>query len=215
MRRSERLVVALAALALLAVFALPLWRIDLVAPQYPEGLGMVIRINTIEGARPSDLQNLNELNHYIGMHVIDPGAIPELRWMPWIVGCLAVAGLLAAAVGRTGVVVTWLVANAGAAAAGIGDFYRWEYDYGHHLDLERAIIKVPGMTYQPPLLGSKQLLNFTATSYPAVGAWIVGLAFLAVVLVLVIAHRRRSGTPARLHGRPPVVHIGRAAPATV
>jgi len=39
------------------------------------------------------------------------------------------------------------------------DFWRWEYDYGHDLDPNAAII-VPGMAYQPPLIGFKQLLNF-------------------------------------------------------
>ena len=33
------------------------------------------------------------------------------------------------------------------------------------------------MTYQPPLIGTKQLLNFTATSWPALGAVCLGVAF--------------------------------------
>jgi copper chaperone NosL len=69
------------------------------------------------------------------------------------------------------------------AAAGLADFYKWAYDYGHNLD-PKAIIKVPGMTYQPPLIGSKQLLNFHATSWPAAGGWI---AILAVTLVVGVA----------------------------
>ena len=58
------------------------------------------------------------------------------------------------------------------------DFYKWEYDYGHDLD-PTAAIKIPGMSYQPPLIGTKQLLNFTATSWPASGGW---LAIVAVTL---------------------------------
>ena len=57
------------------------------------------------------------------------------------------------------------------------DFWRWEYDYGHDLDFEHAIIKVPGMTYQPPLIGPKQLLNFTACRGRTSGGW---LAFAAL-----------------------------------
>lgn len=208
MTKIERAVVAAAALGLLVVFALPLWRIDLTAPQYPEGLGMVIRINTVAGARPSDLQNLNELNHYIGMRVIDPHAIPELNWMPWVVIILAAAGVAAAARGRPAYVVAWLGGCVTAATAGMIDFYRWEYDYGHHLDLARAIIKVPGMSYQPPLIGSRQLLNFTATSYPASGTWVVGGLLLLVVAVLVARGYRGApaGTPQVV--RPNVVHVG-------
>src|SRR5690606_41933910 len=39
MSAGVRLAIAVASLALLAVFVAPLWRIDLEAPQYPEGLG--------------------------------------------------------------------------------------------------------------------------------------------------------------------------------
>src|SRR5690606_21366316 len=51
------------------------------------------------------------------------------------------------------------------------DFWQWLYAYGHDLD-PSAPIKVPGMAYQPPLLGFKQLLNFGAFSIPAIGGWI-------------------------------------------
>jgi copper chaperone NosL len=56
--------------------------------------------------------------------------------------------------------------------AGLIDFYRWGYNYGHNLD-PNAAIQVPGMTYQPPLIGYKNLLNFTAYSGPDVGGWIL------------------------------------------
>ena len=39
MRRSSRIAVAVAALLLLAVYVAPLWRIELIAPQYPKGSG--------------------------------------------------------------------------------------------------------------------------------------------------------------------------------
>lgn len=194
MTRTHRMMGALAAIMLLAVFALPLWRIGLIAPQYPEGLGMQIRINTVEGARPADLQNINELNHYIGMHVIEPQSIPELRWMPWIVVGLVAAGLGAALSGRRALVIAWLVALTAIGAAGMADFYSWEYDYGHDLDIDRAIIKVPGMSYQPPLIGSKQLLNFTATSWPAEGAWVIAVAFGLGVAATIGPRRRFTST---------------------
>jgi hypothetical protein len=172
----SRVLTAVAALLMLALFFVPLWRIQLHAPQYPEGLGMVIRAHTVQGAREFDLKNINELNHYIGMKVIEPDAIPELRIMPWIIGALAVFALVAAAVARRGVVIAWLVSVATLGVVGMVDFYKWEYDYGHNLDLEHAIIKIPGMSYQPPLIGTKQLLNFTAASWPALGAVCLGVA---------------------------------------
>ena len=81
--------------------------------------------------------------------------------------------------------MAWAV-FAAVAIVGLADFYKWEYDYGHDLDLENAIIKMPGMTYQPPLIGSRQLLNFRATSIPAPGGYalIVSLALGVVAVVL-------------------------------
>src|SRR5688572_31224379 len=79
MTRRSRLVIAFAALLLLALYVTPLWRIDLHAPQYPEGLGLRIWVNQIAGAEPNDLNSINGLNHYIGMHPIEPDDFPELR----------------------------------------------------------------------------------------------------------------------------------------
>ncbi|MGD8494755.1 MAG: nitrous oxide reductase family maturation protein NosD [Gemmatimonadales bacterium] len=169
---ASRLIVLAAALALVLLYFVPLWQINLDAPQFPEGIGLLIRINTIDGVHPHDLQNINGLNHYIGMKEIHPDSIRELSWMPWILAGLIGWGLLAAAVGRRWMICTWFGLLALAAVAGLADFYAWGYDYGHNLDAERAIIKVPGMTYQPPLIGSKKLLNFTAVSLPALGGWI-------------------------------------------
>jgi len=189
----SRTLLAFASVLLLGAFVFPLWRINLVAPQYPEGLGMLIRVNAVTGIKPNDLTNINGLNHYIGMKAIEPDAIPELRVMPWIVAGLAAFGLLGAALGRRRVLVAWLAGFVGLAVVGLIDFWRWEYDYGHNIDFEHAIIKIPGMTYQPPLIGSKQLLNFTATSWPDLGAICLGVAFALGIAALVVVRRSPAG----------------------
>ena len=186
----SRLLLALSALLLVAMYVKPIWRVFLDAPQYPEGIGMQIWINTVKGAKENDLDNINNLNHYIGMKRIVPDAIPELKLMPFIVGALILGGLGAAAIGRRRVAQVWVGAFLVIALAGLVDFYKWEYEYGHDLDMENAIIKVPGMTYQPPLIGSKQLLNFTATSSPGIGGYAAMIALGLGVLVLVLDRRR-------------------------
>jgi copper chaperone NosL len=186
-----RQLAALAALLLGLVYLLPLWTVRLVAPQYPEGLGMHIRINTVSGLKPTDLDNINGLNHYIGMHPIQPDAIPELRIMPWVVAAVIVVGLLSALIARRSFLLAWAGAYAMVALAGLADFWKWEYDYGHNLDMANAIIKVPGMNYQPPLIGSKQLLNFTASSWPAPGGILAGLSLLLALAAVVLAWRER------------------------
>lgn len=189
--RFARVAVLAASLLLLGVFVLPLWTVRLVAPQYPEGLGMNIRINTVEGATEYDLNNINNLNHYIGMKRIEPEAIPELRIMPWIVAGIILTGLATAALGRRRLIYAWTAAFLVIAAAGLVDFWKWEYDYGHNLDAETAVIKIPGMSYQPPLIGSKQLLNFTATSLPASGGLLAGLALLLALSAAFLVWRHR------------------------
>lgn len=183
------------ALLLGALYIAPLWSISLLAPQYPEGLGMLIRLNAIDGVKENDLRNINSLNHYIGMRPIEASAIPELRFMPWIVAGLIVTGVLVALLGRRRLLAVWVTSFAALGVTGIYDFWRWGYKYGHNLDVENAIITVPGMTYQPPLIGTKQLLNFTATSWPDVGGVLAGIAFLLAVAALVIGYRQRSRSP--------------------
>ena len=196
MSKKSRLLVAAAALLMCLGFVLPLWRVDLIAPQYPEGLGMLIRVNTVVGEKEQDLNSINGLNHYIGMKHIEPDAIPELRYMPAILGFLVVSALGVAALGKKSVLYVWTAMLTAVLGAGLYDYWRWGYDYGHNLDMQAAIIKIPGMTYQPPLIGSKQLLNFTATSWPASGGW--GLVIATVLVGLAVWHsaRRRSMTPA-------------------
>jgi hypothetical protein len=191
MSTRARILVTIASLALGFAFVWPLWGVYLQAPQYPEGLGMLIRVNDIGGIKPNDLENINNLNHYIGMKRIEPDSITELRIMPFIVAGLMVLGLAAAALGRRWMARAWVLVFAAVAIVGLADFYKWEYDYGHDLDVENAIIKVPEMNYQPPLIGTKQLLNFRATSIPAAGGYAL-LISLALGVVAVLLDWRRA-----------------------
>ncbi len=186
-----RLLLGCGLLVGLAALVLPLWEVRLGAPQYPEGLGLRIYAHTVAGIKPNDLQNINGLNHYIGMQAITPEAIPELRYMPWLIGGLILVGLGIAARGTRRALLGWLVAFALLGAVGLWDFWRWEHDYGHNLDMDKAIIIVPGMTYQPPLIGSKQLLNFTATAWPGLGAIALGVSFLTGAGVWLVTRPRR------------------------
>lgn len=192
MNTRSRWLIAVAALVMASAYILPLWRVDLIAPQYPEGLGMLIRINGVDGLKENDLNSINGLNHYIGMKAIEPDAIPELKWMPWILGGLIAAGLAVAGLGRRLPLYLYGIGLALVLGAGLWDYWRWGYDYGHDLDRDHAIIKIPGMTYSPPLLGKKKLLNFTATSWPSGGGIALGLAAGLVAAAVVTTARRKD-----------------------
>jgi len=188
MRRVSRIGMAVAAALLGVPFLKPLWHIGLIAPQYPEGLGLYIWINQITGQKPQDLDSINGLNHYIGMKEIIPESIPELRFMPYLVGGLLVLGLLTALAGKRPLLYAWTGLFVLLSLAGLADFWKWGYDYGHNLD-PTAAIRVPGMAYQPPLIGAKQLLNFYATSWPAAGGWALILS-LGIGVGLCVLERR-------------------------
>ncbi|MDF9801339.1 copper chaperone NosL [Catalinimonas alkaloidigena] len=177
MKNSPRILFLIGALSLLLLFAFPLWQITLFAPQYPDGITMYIWINQISGNSESVLQNINILNHYIGMKYIEPDSIPELQYFPYIVIGMVVMGIILFFVNKRQGFVAWSILLIILGILGIYDFYLWEYDYGHDLD-PNAPIKIPGMIYQPPLFGQKMLLNFDAYSYPHWGSMFLGLAMV-------------------------------------
>lgn len=183
MNTKSRIMVAVAALMLILTFFFPLWTIDLNAPQYPEGLGIRIWLDQISGMKPNDLQSINGLNHYIGMKVIDPESIPELKIMPYIIVFMIVFGLLNAYMKNRKLIYIWLILFIILGVIGMYDFYMWEYDYGHQLNPD-APIKVPGMTYQPPLIGSKQLLNISAVSLPSTAAIVIFISIFLNIAAL-------------------------------
>ena len=179
-----------AAVSLILMFVFPLWKITLLAPQYPTGLGMLIWINKITGTEPATLQNINIMNHYIGMKAIEPDSIPELTFMPYIVMALAGLALILVILKKWPLNLVWTILLVVAGVLAVYDFYLWEYDYGHNLN-SAAAIKIEGMAYQPPLFGSKKILNFTARSYPRLGAGFLGLAMIMGGLAVYFGIKQR------------------------
>lgn len=172
----SRLAIAVSGLTMISAYFVPLWQILMWAPQYPEGLEMKIWINNITG----NVKIISALNHYIGMKHIEVSMFPEFKYMIYIVAFIILSGLMTALINKR--LLLWIYASL-IISAGVGalvDFYLWGYDYGHNLDPTAPIV-VPGMSYQPPLIGTKQLLNFTAFSGPDLGGWIfLGAGILAI-----------------------------------
>lgn len=185
MKRSN-VIMIIAAILPLALFIFPLWKITLEAPQYPTPLGMYIHINDFSDANPHDIKNINLMNHYVGMKYI-PESIPEFKVFPLGIIITSIIGLIIGLKGNFKWFLAWFILMILLSAAGLYDFYLWEYNYGYDLD-PKAIMKFTNpdgsvMGFQPPLFGSKDILNFRAHSYPQLGAYFlgigIGLSFVA------------------------------------
>lgn len=176
----SRVVIALSAILMITAYYVPLWQILMWAPQYPEGLEMKIWVDNITG----DVKIISALNHYIGMKHIEVSMFPEFSYMIYIIGAVIAVGLLTAFFNRKILLLVYTFVIVGCGVAALIDFYIWGYNYGHNLDPTAPIV-VPGMSYQPPLIGTKQLLNFTAYSGPDTGGWVFLVIGVVVISVLV------------------------------
>lgn len=154
------------------------------APQYPEGLGLYININSVTGINEHGLESVNNLNHYIGMKKIKPNEIDEFKYIPNIIIAMTVLGLLLLFIRKRYLLLSWLLLYCALGALGLYDFYLWEKDYGSNLD-PKAIIKSAGVTYQPPFIGKASIMNFNVTSLPALGGFILFFALSLGFVILI------------------------------
>lgn len=182
MKKTSKLLIFISCAFLLTIFFVPIWYIKLDAPQYPGGLDMYIWINKITGTDEFTLQNINILNHYIGMDAIYPESFQELQIMPYVLIFFIVSGIAAILLNNKRFLLAWIVILIIGGTVGLVDFYLWQQAFGNNLD-PQAPIKIPGMTYSPPFLGIKEILNIKATSLPHFG----GIAFILAILAALSA----------------------------
>lgn len=189
-------------LLLLGLFKFPLWNIMLGAPQYPDPLGMNIYINGIKGVHEFDIQNIDGLNHYIGMKTIPkPEEMWEFKVFPIVIGAMAAVGVVIGLLGFFRKIsyhwfLGWFVLMSVLGILGMYDFNNWLIDYGTNLD-PHAIIKVTNpdgspMTYKPPLFGHQKLLNFDVDSYPHTGAYLLFAGMLLTLVAFFVGLRSKK-----------------------
>lgn len=185
LQKWTKVLLILLGIGLIVAIFVPIWSIYLNAPQYPEGLAMFIYSNKVGG----EFEIINGLNHYIGMKEIHADEFWEFTILPFALGIFAIICFLTAFLNSR----KMLFALTGIYLLfGVGfviDFWRWLYDYGHNLNPHAAII-VPGMSYQPPLLGYKQLLNFEVWSYPNIGGGIMIAAGVFLIILAFVEFKR-------------------------
>ena len=187
-RRTPLLLIAAGLLA--AATMLPLWGMTLVSTQYPDGLRMVVYPHRIAG----DLDEINALNHYIGMTPITDGFFVELQYLRWALLGIAALLVLAAVLRRARwVAAIPLLGMAALAAGGIGVMRYRLWQFGHQLDPQAAITIDP---FTPPMVGLNQIAQFATYSYFSWGFFLPLVAGVLAALV-VLADRRKPRPPVR------------------
>ncbi|QCX39398.1 hypothetical protein FF125_13470 [Aureibaculum algae] len=196
------IIMIIGSLLLMGLFKFPLWNIMLGAPQYPEPLGMDIYIDGIKGVSEFDLQNIDGLNHYIGMKVIPkPEEMWEFSAFPKVIGGMVALGVLIGILGFMGKVsykwfIGWFILMSILGVLGMYDFNQWLTEYGGDLD-PHAIIKVINpdgtpMTYKPPLLGYQKMLNFDVTSLPHTGAYMMFVGMMLTIVAFFVGKKEHK-----------------------
>ena len=123
----SRIYLLVSSLGLFLILFLPLWRIELDAPQYPEGLALTINPSGLAG----DVEIINGLNHYIGMKTLHSKDFIEFTILPYCIGIFGVLFLIAALRGTKRFFNISVIAYLLFCNVSMVNFWRWEYDYGH------------------------------------------------------------------------------------
>ena len=170
-------------------YFLPYWNFKLVAPQYPKGLFMTIFLSGVGGG----VDEVDIINHYIGMHKLVDAAPMERALGPWLVAVLAlsvVIGVLFA-----GKKLHWgLLIPAVALPLGfLGDTLYWMWSFGHDLDPSAPIDFSP---FMPELFGHGQIGQFHTWAWPGAGFWLSVVGGVLVIGAVLLRERVCRRCPA-------------------
>lgn len=174
---SSALIISCAAVLIGASLFFPWWGMRFVAPQYPEGLDIIVYPNKLKG----NIDIINGLNHYIGMKPFSEESFPELSYLPYVIGALAVLTLVVAWLRDKRWLFGLIVVFAFGGLLGLYDLHRWLVDFGTNLS-DDAPIKIE--PFVPPVFGENRIANFVTNSYFSTGAYMIGAAFLLLILPL-------------------------------
>ena len=166
-------------------FTAPMWHINMSAPQFPEGLVLYIYSYKLDGGNDgNDVQEINVLNHYIGMAPLDRSSLADLDWIPFLFAGMIILALRTAVIGKVGSMLDLLVLTTYAGAFGFGRLYYKLYSFGHNLDPKAPVTVEP---FMPVMWGKKQIANFLTDAGPGLGTWYVAI-FATGLTLLLLAH---------------------------
>lgn len=171
------LLITLSAVIIAASIFFPWWCMEFFAPQYPEGLNIIVYPNRLEG----EIDIINGLNHYIGMSEFSAENFPELKYLSYLIGGLVLLTFITALFRRKSVLFCLISIFAIGGALGVYDLYRSLHNFGTNLS-PTAPIKVD--PFVPPIIGENTLANFITHSYLGTGSYLVLVAFILLLIPL-------------------------------
>lgn len=175
--RFTTILLSLAAVLIIISIFLPWWGMKFYAPQYPEGLDIIVYSYKMAGK----IDIINGLNHYIGMKNFSEASFPELKFLPYLLGGMALLTLIVGIMRNRIFLYVLIAIFIIGGGLGIYDIHRWLADYGTDLDPHAPIKMAP---FVPPIIGSNKIANFTTYSYFTYGAYLFGLAFVLLLITL-------------------------------
>lgn len=174
---------AIAAILLVISIFLPYWKMTLLAPQYPKGLSVITYVNRMEG----DVQEIDGLNHYIGMRPLAEAAQLERSLSILAISVTSLLVLSAILVHSRYVVMLTIPALLFPGIF-LGDMYYWMRDFGLNLD-PTAPLSSAIDPFVPPILGRGMVAQFETIAAVQSGFY---LALLASVLIVVGLYFHRN-----------------------
>lgn len=173
-----------------ASFTQPWWHFWLYAPQYPNGLELVISLRGITG----DVHEIDLLNHYIGMGHLEYAAHTEIHYAGY--GLIAVALMTAALAHVGGRKLNWLIPIPAVMLplGFIADSFYWLYSFGHHLD-PKAPLKIG--TFTPQMFGNGKIGQFETYATPSMGFWLAIAGAVIIIGATIVRSRVCASCDAR------------------
>ncbi len=173
----------LASVVLVVSIFFPYWHLNLEAPQFPDGLVVQAYVNRLTG----DTDELEGLNHYIGMASFESGAVFERTIAVFAIA--AMSGLILAGmfIRSRWVLVFTLPALLFPVVFAV-DLQYWLWRYGHELDPTAAFsASIKGFT--PRVFGPGKIAQFETMARPDVGL-LMALVASGLIAVGLVLHRK-------------------------
>ena len=171
-----------AILIIISIF-MPYWSLVLYAPQYPKGLVVYSYINHMSG----DVQEIDTLNHYIGMRPLDEAAQFERSISVFAISALALLVVAAVFVHSPWAVLLSLPAVL-LPPVFLADLYFWLNHFGQNLD-PHAALSNSIEPFTPTILGEGVIGQFKTIAYADYGLIMASVASSLILVGLYLQRR--------------------------